>query len=450
MTAMHPAPTPDTSATPAGRAAMAIYQAALRAVRADALVRAALRVEGGDLIAGDARVPLDAIAGVHVLAVGKAAAPMATAAAEALGGRLAGGLIVTKRGHASGTEALPVIEAGHPTPDARSLEAGAAAHALAARLGERDLLLCLLSGGASALMELPVEGVSLEDLSAVTRRLLEAGAPIEELNAVRACVSRLKAGGLARAAFPARVVCLAVSDVIGNDLAVIGSGPCHLAAAPDAARAETALARRGLLRHAPASVSEALRRAAASPPARPADAAHVTETVIGDLWTALDAAREAGRGLGLRPAVLTGSLRGEARCAGALLGAMARDLPRTARDGGPDCLLAGGETTVTVRGQGRGGRSQEIAAAASAEIDGAEGVALLAAGTDGTDGPTDAAGGLVDGQTAERARSRGVALEACFAANDTYTYLMEAGALLRTGPTGSNVGDLVIALHRPA
>ncbi|HSV72181.1 MAG TPA: DUF4147 domain-containing protein [Chthonomonadales bacterium] len=429
---------------------MAVYGTALGAVRADGLVRAALRTEDDALVAGSAHVPLRGIDAVHLLAVGKAAAPMAAAAMEAVGPLVAGGLVITKDGHGNAVGALPVLEAGHPTPDRRSAEAGAAAHGLVRGLCERDLLLCLLSGGASSLMELPVDGVSLEDLACVTQMMLEAGAPIQELNAVRACLSRLKAGGLARAASPARVACLAVSDVIGSPLAVIGSGPCHLEVPPDGARAREVLGRRGLLGRTPPAVLEALHRATptAGPPTD--DAGRVTETVIGDLWTALDAAREEARRLGLRPAVLTGSLSGEARDVGALLGAMARDLPRTSRHGGPDCLIAGGETTVTVRGAGRGGRSQEIAVAAAIVLDGAEGVALLAAGTDGTDGPTDAAGGLVDGRTAEAGRAAGANAAAALESNDACTYLTAASALVTTGPTGANVGDLAIVVRRPA
>lgn len=418
--------------------ASSIYRQALSAVRADVLVQAHLRVEDGCLNVDGHRYVLRDIDRVLLLAVGKAAVEMAWGAQQVLGKSVAGGLVITKRGYARPLPNLTVLEAGHPIPDASSLEAGTAALRVAEAAGPRDLFLCLLSGGASALMEALVPSVSLDDLQAATRLLLCAGAPIEELNAVRGCLSSIKLGGLARAAAPAQVACLALSDVLGNRLDVIGSGPCYPGSV-SGARAIEVLERRHILEEVPAKVVSALRvapeRGQEEPP---------THVIVGDIWTALEAAQHTASGLGLSPCVLTGRLEGEAREVGHVFGAVAGDLVRTAGNGGPRCFLAGGETTVTVRGSGDGGRCQELAVAASASIVKVEGVAVLAAGTDGSDGPTNAAGGLVDGGTLARARERGWTVECALSESSSHSFLEAAGDLVVTGPTGSNVGDLVI------
>jgi hydroxypyruvate reductase len=436
---------PSAFAAPCNRAAelaLAVYLSALNAVRADTLVRRALRIEGDFLAIGDVRVARSSFDRVVLVGAGKAACGMARAVEEVLSGLPIEGVVVTKHGHADALERVRVLEAGHPVPDAASVAGGRAVAEAAAAAGERDLALCLISGGASAIVELPEEGVSLEDLRATTEALLRAGAPIEELNAVRATLSRLKAGGLARLAAPARVVALVLSDVLGNPLEVIGSGPC-VGTAPDPARARQVLRDRGLWDRVPQAVRDRIDRAPAPGPARRSPADHV---LVGDLWSAIEAAKSAAVEKGLRPIVLTGWLQGEAREVGGVFGAMLRDLPRTARDTGFDCLIAGGETTVTVTGTGVGGRSQELALAAARAAAGVRDVALIAAGTDGTDGPTDAAGALVDGDTLRRGDQGGRSAGAALAANDSHPYLEAAGALVKTGPTHSNVGDLVIAV----
>jgi glycerate 2-kinase len=438
--------------------ALSIYVAALAAVRADHLILSTLRREGDILQVGDLSLPLADFERVYLVGAGKAAAMMAAAAEQKLAGFLTKGVVVTKYGHRVPTQQVHVLEAGHPVPDAASLEAGRVIHALVSQAGERDLVICLISGGASALMELPHESVTLNDLRMTTDLLLKAGAGVEELNTVRACLSKLKAGGLARAAYPARVVCLLLSDVLGNPLGIIGSGPC-VEIPVDPAAAKEVLLQYGLWE----AVSEAVRELLTTPLiplASWGDSEHsrrlqegwggsrVDHILLGDIWTAIRAAREAALARGLRPCVLTGYLTGEAREVARIFGGIARDLPQTAPLNGINCYIAGGETTVTVRGEGRGGRSQEIACAAAALLDGVEGVALLAAGTDGTDGPTDAAGGLVDGETLNRAKAAGASLEAALAQSDSYTFLQAAQALVITGPTQSNVGDLIVVVHR--
>ncbi len=394
------------------------------------------------------RIALSGFEHIYAVGAGKAAAAMALACEVALGERLTEGLVVTKDGHSLSTLRIDVIEASHPTPDHRSVEAGARIAAIVSRATIRDLVICLISGGASALMELPEDGVTLEDLQATTELLLRSGAPIEELNAVRACLSKLKAGGLARLAAPARVVCLLISDVLGNPLDVIGSGPCFTTARRPV-EALDILQRRGLTEIVPRSVLQHLRSLANTIQAESYDTSQVDHVVLGDIDTALDAAMSEAERLGLDTTILTNRMTGEARDAGVRLAHAALDLTLQAQPPGPGCLIAGGETTVTVRGSGLGGRSQEIAVTAASLLDGVYDVALLAAGTDGTDGPTDAAGGLVEALTSARAHSAGRTAEDALLNNSSYDYLEAAGALLKTGPTNTNVGDLVIIVHAP-
>jgi len=428
---------------PAAEHALAIYLSTLDAVRADRLVLSALAREGDTLRVGGHELRLSDYEAVCVIGAGKAATGMARAVEERLGDSLTEGVVVTKYGHGGPMRRIRVMEAGHPIPDENALAAGRAIHDLARRADEKDLVLCLISGGASALMELPHEGITLGDLREATDLLLRAGATIDELNTVRACLSQLKAGGLARAAHPATVVCLVLSDVLGNPLHVIGSGPCvDTPVNPQAAQA--ILARYNLSDTIPPAVQHHLARFLPSslPPFLPSSL-HV---IVGDIWTALHAAREAANRRGLTSCILTGYVRGEAREVAQVFGGIARDLPQTYPETGINCYIAGGETTVTVRGNGKGGRSQEIACAVAPILDGVPCVALLAAGTDGTDGPTDAAGGLVTGETMEKARAAGLSVEAALRNNDAYPFLQAVGGLLLTGPTHSNVGDLVIAV----
>jgi glycerate-2-kinase len=431
--------------SPAAELARAIYALTLDEVQGDRLTQGHVSVEGAALRLGPRRYALDGIGAIRAVAIGKAAVGMARAAGDALGERLGLGLAVTKLGAGVAVPGFTVLEAAHPTPDATSLAAGMAVAEAVAGSRPGDLTICLLSGGASALAELPAEGVSLEDLAHVTTALLRAGTAIGDLNAVRGCLSSLKCGGLTRLAAPAQVVCLVLSDVLGNPLDVIGSGLCFGAGArPDAAR--DVLRRHGVWDGCPASVRARLERA----PTGSAGATEVRHVIVGDIDTALTAAADAARGLGLRPLIVTNRLQGDAEEAGRRLGALALDLLDPVSHGGYDCLILGGETTATVRGAGLGGRCQVAAAPAAAALRSTEGLAVLAAGTDGTDGPTDAAGGLVDGQTALRAEERGLDLEQYLTESDSYHWLQGAGGLIRTGPTHSNVNDLhlVVAASR--
>lgn len=431
----------------AAELALAIYRDALKAVRADTLIHRAVSLDSEALRIGDDSYDLRTFERILVVGAGKASAGMAAALEEILGDRISDGIVVTKYGHSVPTQRIRILEAGHPIPDESSLEAGRAIHTLAESADANDLVICLLSGGASALMELPREGITLEDLCTTTDLLLKSGATINDLNAVRACLSQLKAGGLARAAHPAGVVCLAISDVLGNPLEVIGSGPCCATPVNPKAALE-ALGR--VADRVPTAVIAFLEREKGRTPdvtKRSSDQLLAPHYILGDLGTAIRAACESSRSRGLNPAALTESLQGEGREKGQSLGLKAHDLPDTVVKSRIDCYIAGGETTVTVRGGGKGGRSQELAAAAALEMRGVPGIALLAAGTDGTDGPTDAAGALVDGDTITLAEQAGVNALELLNQNDSYPLLQAADALLFTGPTQTNVNDLAIIVH---
>jgi hydroxypyruvate reductase len=380
---------------------------------------------------------------------------MARAAEEVLGDRLDEALAVStaREGDLARTR---LLTASHPVPDARGLAAAAEVEALARGLGRQDLLLVLLSGGASALLPSPAEGLSLEDKARATALLLRAGATIHETNAVRKHLSRLKGGGLARAAAPARVVTLVLSDVVGDDLATIASGPT----VPDPttyADALDVLRRREILAEVPPAVREHLESGARGErpeTPKPGDAAlrRTATRIVGSNRLSVEAAAREARRQGLRPLVLATRLEGEAREAARVLVAVLRECVESSRPVAPPvCLLAGGETTVTVRGDGQGGRNQELAVAAAPCLAGFPVPAVVAGlATDGIDGASDAAGGLADDTTAARAAALGLAPAAAFlAASDTRNYLGPLGDLIVTGPTGTNVADVAALLAGP-
>lgn len=391
---------------------------------------------------------------VIVVGAGKAGGRMCQAVEAVLGDRIEGGLVVTKTGHAVRTERVEVVESSHPVPDERGLRAArriadAVRHADAA-----TLVIVLISGGGSALLPLPADGISLDEKRAVTELLLAAGADIGEANAVRKHLSGLKGGWLARLAAPAAAVALVMSDVIGDRLDVIASGPT----APDPstfADAEAVLHRRcgGQPGRVPASVWARLergRRGEIPETPKPGDACfdRVLNVVVGSNAAALDACVREARARGLRPLLLTSTVEGEACEIAKVYAALARECRRSGSPAAPPaCLVAGGEPTVTIRGAGRGGRSQALAlAAAPALRDLGGGVVLLAAGTDGTDGPTDAAGAFAFADTVDRARALGLDPADHLDRDDAYPFFDALGDLLRTGPTGTNVMDIHLVI----
>jgi hydroxypyruvate reductase len=427
------------------QAALDIWQAALAAADVEPLIRRALQVRGSRVAVADHGWDLDALDRVIVLGCGKASAAMARAVEGILGDRIADGFVVVKDGYTSPTRRVRLAEAGHPVPDARGQSAAARLLALAGAAGPKDLVLMLISGGGSALTPAPAPGITLEQKQVVTGLLLAAGATIDELNAVRKHLSLLKGGQLARAAQPASLLTLVLSDVIGDPLDVIASGPT----APDPTTFRDALevlSRRGLLGRVPASVRsrlEAGKRGELDETPKPGDPlfTHVTNHIVGNNALVVDAASAHARALGYEPHILTRSLHGEAR-------EVAREFVEKARRlRPPACLIAGGETTVSVGGRGRGGRCQEFALAAALAVRPNEDLVVLAAGTDGTDGPTDAAGGVIDAETLERGRAAGFDARRALDDNDSHTYLRAGDGVVVTGPTNTNLLDVYLAVR---
>lgn len=368
-----------------------------------------------------------------VIAAGKAAWEMARAAMERLSRRIDAGVVVTKYGHARGPlGCLEIFEAGHPVPDENSYRATARALEAVNGLTENDSVLFLLSGGGSALFEQPL--ISPEEMADVTRQLLACGANIVEMNTLRKRLSAVKGGRFAQRCAPAHVYTVVLSDIIGDPLDMIASGPAY----PDAStcgQAREIAARYGL------RLSE--RAAALIEEETPKTLENVTTFVTGSVKQLCRTAERVCRELGYEPVTLTASLSCEAREAGAFLAAIARDHQS---DGKSLAYLAGGETVVHLTGKGLGGRNQEIALGAAEGIAGCEGTCVFSFGSDGSDGPTDAAGGYVDGDTARRLAESGCDLHRALADNDAYHALKAVGGLIITGPTGTNVNDLSVVL----
>lgn len=425
-----------------------VMQAALAAVEPGEAVRRALRRDGETLTVGDRTYDLDAYDRIIVVGAGKASAPMAAAAEEVLGERVTDGLVVVKHGHTHETRTVLLREASHPIPDETCVNGTAELVNLLETTGPRDLVVVALSGGGSALMLLPAEGISLLDMQQTTDLLLRAGATINELNTIRKHLERAKGGGLARLAAPSDVLALVLSDVVGNPLDVIASGPT----VPDTSTFEDSCAileRFGVFDKLPSSVRARLqdgRDGKISDTPKPGDPLfdRVQTVVVGSNELAAEAAVLQSETEGLSALLLTTYVEGEAREVAKVVAALAREetarnrpLPR------PACLILGGETTVTVRGKGVGGRNQELALAASQKIVGLDNVIIAALATDGNDGPNDATGAIADGSTVARARAAGLNPDTYLANNDAYNFFNGLGDLLITGPTNTNVNDLL-------
>jgi glycerate 2-kinase len=406
----------------------------------DAVIRS-VRLDGEAVLAEDARFEPERI---FVIAAGKAAGSMARAAQELFGGRIEAGIVVTKDGHDGGPRGFETVFASHPEPDERGVEASGKVRELAESLAEGDLLLALISGGASALLADPAPPIEIGDLKKLTQDLLRSGADIGEINTVRKHVSVLKGGGLARLAAPAKTLALLLSDVVGDAPSSIASGP----AAPDTTTLEQTwgvLERYGI--EPPQSIAGHLENAEETP--KPGDPVfdNVTNIVCGGGRHAVEAAAEKARELGYEPLVLSTTMTGDARAIASVSAAIVRETLESGNPAAPPCaVVSGGEATVVVRGDGTGGPNQEFALTLAVELDGADGWAAFAADTDGNDGPTDAAGGLVDGGTASKMREAGVDPARALEENDARAALEAGGALLVTGPTGTNVNDLRVVL----
>ncbi len=431
--------------------AQSIFSAALEAVRPAEAVKKNVQIEGGELKVGGLAYPLSRYRDIYVIGMGKAGASMASAVEEILGDRLTEGFVIVKYGYTAPLHQVRLQEAGHPIPDQAGLDGAREIASLADRAGSGDLVLCLISGGGSALLPLPAEGVTLADKQETTKRLLECGATIHEINTLRKHLSTIKGGQLARRIAPAETVSLILSDVIGDDLDVIASGPT----VPDAssfADCSRIIDRYSLNESVPSAVAEHLRRGLeGSVPETPKEGDPIFDKtanlIIGSNIMAVRAAEARARELGYHTLILSTFIEGETRDVARVHAAIAREIlasgspvPR------PACVISGGETTVTIRGDGKGGRNQEFALAGALEIADLPGVCLLSGGTDGTDGPTDAAGAVADGETVSRGDRAGLSATAFLDNNDSYHFFEPLGDLLMTGPTNTNVMDVRLVL----
>ena len=462
---------------------ISVLDAAIRAVDPRAAVRAHVARSGDVLRVGERSYRLSELDRIVVVGGGKAGAPMAAAIHELLPERITAGVVNVKYGHAADgggwqvrfehrpivrseakleardpssradTGRIAIVEAGHPVPDAAGLAGAERIAALLRGLTERDLVIVLISGGGSALLPLPADAITLADYQALTGLLLRCGADITEINTVRKHCSRLQGGQLARLAAPAQVATLILSDVVGTPLDAIASGPT----VPDRssfADAWRILERYAIAEQAPPSVSAHLRLGVAGlipDTPKPGDPLfeRVNNVVIGDNASAGRAAVAEAKRRGFAAALLTTFLQGEAREVGRVVAGLAQGIASGQSDFAPPaCLVLGGETTVTIRGQGSGGRNQELALAAAIALEGyalppGVEVAVVSLGTDGTDGPTDAAGGIATANSIAQAKALGLDARAALANNDSYRFLGALGDLIVTGPTQTNVNDLI-------
>lgn len=433
------------------RDAIAVFHAGLRAADPVEAMARHVRLERGHLQVNGAKYDLSAFEGIYVVGAGKAAARMAQAVEQLLGERLTAGVVNVKYGHAAPLRIVGVHEAGHPVPDDAGVRGTEAMIDLLRRTGEKDLVLCLLSGGGSALLPYPVEGITLKDKQQTTQTLLECGATIQEINAVRKHISRIKGGRLARLTSPSTLVSLILSDVIGDDPGSIASGPT---AADGSTFADCLgiLKRYGVTDRVPPAVRAHLEQGASgnkeeTPKAHDPAFARTHNVIIGSNIQSLQGAKEKAEALGYRSLILSRFVEGETREAAKVHAAIAKEIRCTGHPvPAPACAISGGETTVTIRGRGKGGRNQEFALAAAIALDGWQGIVVLSAGTDGTDGPTDAAGALADGESVRRAQAMGFHAEAYLEENDSYHFFHKLDDLLITGPTFTNVMDLRLVL----
>jgi glycerate 2-kinase len=439
--------------------AEAIWRAALSAVDPWSLVRSSVERQGDRLRIKDRELDLSSFERIFLISCGKAASAMGEALASLLDERLTSGLVVVPWPVGDEASRLEYLEASHPVPDAKSVEAARRAIEIASLAGERDLVLVCISGGGSSLLALPAEGVTLDKKRRLTEDLLRAGATIQELNVVRKHLSGLKGGQLARAAFPATVVTLVISDVVGDDLGTIASGPTHWDDSTFA-DARAILECYGLWDGLPATVRARIEdglqgRVPETLKSGDPVFARASAVIIGDNMTALRAAKHEAERLGFEPIFLSSSDGGEARRTASSYAAFLSELACSASNlPRPLCLLAGGELTVTVKGRGRGGRNTEFVLALIVELERAEvsGVdwLILSLGTDGIDGPTDAAGAWAEPRTIRTAGALGLNPAEYLEDNDSYGFFKQTGNLIVTGPTGTNVMDIRIFLLRAA
>jgi hydroxypyruvate reductase len=431
--------------------ALSIFQAGLKAANPVEAVERHLSREGDSLLVADVAYPLREIRKIWVVGMGKASALMAKPLFSMVGNRISGGIINVKHGHRFPLTGIKVVEAGHPVPDEAGLRGTKEMIQILQGTAAEDLVFCLISGGGSALSPAPAEGLTLGHKQEVTRRLLDCGSTIHEINSVRKHLSNIKGGRLAGLAQPSTLISLILSDVIGDDLDTIASGPTvpdrstfydclrilsryNLSEAiPAAALRHLEAGARGEIPETPKSEDPAFRKS--------------QNVVVGSNALAVGAAKEKAAALGYNPLILSSFVEGETREVARVHAAIAKEILRSGNPVPPPaCIISGGETTVTIRGNGKGGRNQEFALASALEIEGLDGVLILSGGTDGIDGFTEAAGAFALGDTLERGRLLGMDARMHLAENDSYTFFHPLNDLLITGPTLTNVMDLRLVL----
>jgi hydroxypyruvate reductase len=439
---------------PLRRDAKKIFLHAVHAVQPQTILSSHISLRNQVLRIGERKYPLSQYERIFVAGTGKASASMAVNLEKILGTRITRGLINVKYGHSQKLKRIRVQEAGHPLPDEKGLEGAKEMVEMLSHPTANDLVIFLVSGGGSALLPLPVEGVTLAEKQATTNELLSCGASIQEINTLRKHLSRIKGGGLAKIVCPATLVSLILSDVIGDPLDAIASGPT----VPDYTTYEDCawiLNKYELWGKIPPSVASHIR---AGMEGRKEETlkegdpafAKVYNLIVGNNLLAMTAAKKAAQALGYRTLLLSSLVEGETREVARVHAAIAKEVLLSGNPiPPPACILSGGETTVTLKGKGKGGRNQEFALAAALQIAGWEQILVMSAGTDGTDGPTDAAGAFADGKTVIRAKTMGLDPWSFLKENDSYTFFQRIGDLLTIGPTGTNVMDLRIMLVQP-
>lgn len=431
--------------------AEAVFRAGLEAVNPIQAIKRHVTLQNDKLIVGDKTYNLPDYDGVYVIGTGKASAAMAKAIEELLGERMKGGVVNVKYGHSFPLNKIKVNEAGHPVPDEAGFRGTEEIIQLLKKTEKNDLVLFLISGGGSALLPYPGEGLTLEDIQQVTKCLLQVGACIHEINALRKHLSRVKGGRLARLAHPSTLISLILSDVIGDDLDTIASGPT----VPDESTFDDCLKileKYQIRERIPTSVVELLEKGArgevAETPKAGDPAFQQTQNlIIASNILAVQAAKKKAEQLRYNSLILSTFVEGETKEVARVHAAVAKEILQTGNPiPRPACVISGGETTVTIRGKGLGGRNQEFVLAAAIDIDGLENVVILSGGTDGTDGPTDAAGAIADGMTKNRALEKGMNAEQYLQENDSYHFFDPLGDLLITGPTHTNVMDMRLVM----
>ena len=427
--------------------ALDIFLAGLRSVDSFSAVRKHFSLEKNDLKVNGIEYPLDDYDNIYVLGTGKATAAMAQAVEEVLSKRITAGFINVKYGHTRPLKYITVKEAGHPVPDAAGLQGSEQIIRLLQSAGEKDLIIFIISGGGSALLPSPVPGLTLNDLQKTTQTLLEVGANIDEINTLRKHLSRLKGGRLAKLAYPATLISLILSDVVGDDLGSIASGPT----APDESSYHTCIRiidKFDIGKKIPKRVLDFFvsgQNGKEEETVKSGDPVfrRIQNVIIGSNIQAVKEAKRRAETLGYNSLILSSSIEGEAKEVAKMHASIAKEIISTNNPlPPPACVISGGETTVTIRGHGMGGRNQEFALAAAVEIDGLDNTLILSCGTDGTDGPTDAAGAVVDGQTINRAKQKQMDAEKYLLDNNSYPFFKALDDLIFTGPTFTNVMDL--------